>query len=442
MLIDFSLQNYSSFNSKQELSMLASTSTKENYNLNNTKEINAYGINSLLKSASIFGANASGKSNFAAALNTLKSLVLESLDSINDKAVKKVVPFLLKENVFDKPTEFEISFLAMGNMYRYGISIEQGVISEEWLYWTKTSRETQLFHREGQKVVFNQRSFSEAKSFVHKDGDSWNIEKTKPFVPFISVLSQFNGKKSVVVTDWFQKLNVISGLDDYGFKEFTIDLFEENSEFKAWALEILKSLQIEDIIVDEIEENLPLPKKSSLDDSDLDDALSKLHSFIEKNKIKKKLIKIVKVNPETGKFYSFPLSLESEGTKKLIYLLGPLYDVIKNEEILIVDEFDNKFHTLLCKFIIDLYHKSNQGASQLIVTCHDTNLLTKELFRRDQIWFVEKNPLNESEIYSLVEYKEHYTRKEGSYSKDYLSGKYGAIPLFGSIDDLGKILNG
>ena len=90
----------------------------------------------------------------------------------------------------------------------------------------------------------------------------------------------------------------------------------------------------------------------------------------------------------------------------------------------------------------DLYNKNNHGDSQLIITCHDTNLLTNELFRRDQIWFVEKNDSNESELYSLVEYKEHYTRKDDSYSKDYLAGKYGAIPLFSSVAILEDMLNG
>ena len=131
--------------------------------------------------------------------------------------------------------------------------------------------------------------------------------------------------------------------------------------------------------------------------------------------------------------------MESEGTKKLIYLLGPLYDAIRKDEILVIDEFDNKFHTLLCKFIIGLYNEKNNGLSQLIITCHDTNLLSNELFRRDQIWFVEKNNKHESELYSLVEYKEHYTRKENSYSKDYLLGKYGAIPLFSSITELDDV---
>ncbi len=443
MLIDFSVQNYTSFNSIQSLSLNASTSTKEDFNHQYVKEVNEFGINNVLKSAAIFGANASGKSNLVNGLLVFKNIMLNSLESVGDKALDAVVPFLLKDNYYDEPIEFEVSFLANEKMFRYGLSVVDGEISEEWLYWTKTSRETLLFHRDKQKVAFNQRSFPEAKLFVKKDGDGWLIEKTKPFVPFVSVLSQFDGEKSVTVTDWFQKLKIVSGLSDTGLKGFTIELFEQNSEFKTWALEILSALQIDDLNISEVESGYSLPKEfNPLDDSQIKDAGVTLAGFLAKNKVRRKIIEVIKTDKETGQSFSLPLYLESEGTRKLIYLLGPIYEVIRNDEILIIDEFDNKFHTLLCKFIIELYHQANHGASQLLVTCHDTNLLSNALFRRDQIWFVEKNQKNESELYSLVEYKEHYTRKDGSYSKDYLLGKYGAIPLFGSIAEIGDILNG
>jgi AAA15 family ATPase/GTPase len=443
MLIDFSIQNYASFNTVQTFSMNASTSTKEDFNQQCVKDINAFGIGSVLKSAAIFGANASGKSNLTEGLATFKRIILNSLDSVGEQTLDSAIPFLLKENHYDVPTEFEVTFLANGKMYRYGLSIVEDIISEEWLYWTSSSRETLLFHRDKQTVEFNQRSFSEAKLFVKKQGDVWHIEKTKPFIPFLSVLAQFDGEKSVAVTDWFAKLHIVSGLSDAGLKSFTLDLFEENLEFKAWALQILRALQIEDLRISEIERGFPIPDKSKQSsDAQLDEVVDKLAGYFSKKKIIEKVIEVVKVDKDTGKPFTLPLSLESEGTRKLIYLLGPLYDVITNDEILVVDEFDNKFHSLLCKFIIELYHQANSGASQLLLTCHDTNLLNNELFRRDQIWFVEKNPQNESEIYSLVEYKEHYTRKDGSYSKDYLLGKYGAIPLFGSITDIGDILNG
>lgn len=423
--------------------MLASSSTKEECALNNLKEVNAFGIKNVLKSSAIFGANGSGKTNLAESLKVLKMLILGSLDNVGDSASRQVIPFLLKENYFDLPSEFEITFLVFGNLYRYGIAISEGEILEEWLYWTKNSRETLLFQRERQTVNYNQRSFSEAKLFTKRIGDTWVLEKTKEFVPFISVLSQFDGEKSSIVTSWFEKLNVISGLTDKGFKDFTIKLFEEDGKFRKWAIEILKSFQIYDLNIVEVEKNLPLPKgKRNLENEELNDALSKLQGYLENTKVKEKKVDVVKIDQETGDKYFIPLNFESEGTRKLIYLLGPLYDVIVNDEILFIDEFDNKFHTLLCKFIIELYNKNNHGYSQLIITCHDTNLLTNELFRRDQIWFIEKNQSNESELYSLLEYKEHYTRKGGSYSKDYLSGKYGAIPLFSSIAILEEMLNG
>ena len=442
MLIDFSVKNLSSFNSTQELSMLASTTTQEFCDLQNVHEVNKFGIKGVLQSAAIFGSNGSGKTNFVQSLIVFKSLVLGSLDSVTEGPIKLVVPFLLKENHFDAPSELEVSFIAEDNLYRYGLSVVEGEIEEEWLYWNKTARETMLFHRTKQSVKYNQRSFSEAKLFAKKDGDTWLIEKTKPHVPFLSVLSQFDGERSSVVTRWFQKLNIISGIKDSGFKSFTVDLFDIDPDFKAWALEILKSLQIEDVSIVEYEKEFPIkPPRNVLDDKELSDAFLKLKGYIDKNSIKEKRIDIVKKTTD-GELFSLPINFESEGTRKLIFLLGPLYDVIKNNEILVVDEFDNKFHTLLSKFIIELYNKHNFGESQLVVTCHDTNLLTNELFRRDQIWFVEKNQDHESEIFSLVEYKEHYTRKEKSYSRDYLLGKYGAIPLFTSISELGELLNG
>ena len=417
--------------------MLSSTTTQELCDLQNVYEVDKFGIKGVLQSAAIFGSNGSGKTNFVESLQVLKRLVLGSLDSITESSIKHVIPFLLKEEHFDTPSEFEVSFIAEDNLYRYGISIVEGEIEEEWLYWNKTARETMLFHRTKQSVNYNQRSFSEAKLFVKKGGDTWTIEKTKPHVPFLSVLSQFDGERSSVVTRWFEKLHIISGIREAGFKRFTIELFENDSDFKVWALEILKSLQIENISIVEHEKEFALPtSKKAMDDKDLSDAVSTIKGYLDKKTIKEKRIEIVKKTTD-GEIFSLPLSFESEGTRKLIYLLGPLYEVIKNNEILVVDEFDNKFHTLLSKFIIELYNKHNFGKSQLILTCHDTNLLTNELFRRDQIWFVEKNQNHESEIFSLVEYKEHYTRKEKSYSRDYLLGKYGAIPLFSSISELG-----
>ena len=434
MLVEFTVQNFTSFNTPQTFSMLASSTTKENFKEENTFNVNKFGISNLLKSSALFGANASGKSNFVSGIQMLKGIILESLTTAESNKLSEATPFLIKPDTFDHPTEFEIVFLSKGNLYRYGISIVDNIIVEEWLYWTKTKRETKLFHRKKQTIEINKRSFSESIDFVQEKKGALYLEKTRENVPFISVLSQFNGKKSRTITEWFRKLHIISGTNELGFKMFTTELFEKNSKFKSWALDILSSLQIQDINVVEVELNFP-PKRDTNDD-DLNDVMQKVEKYIVKNKIKDKKIEIIKSNSTDDNSYTLPLSLESKGTIKLIYLLGPLFDCLVNGEILIIDEFDSKFHSLLSKFILDLYHIKNCSQSQLIITCHDTNLLTKESMRRDQIWFIEKNKNHESELYSLLEYKEHYTRRGNSYSKDYLNGKYGAIPLLKSIDNL------
>ncbi|MDM8565307.1 ATP-binding protein [Candidatus Halobeggiatoa sp. HSG11] len=403
--------------------MLASDST--HINEKNVFPVNKFGINNLLKSAAIFGANASGKSNFINSIRILQNIILNSLTEANN--LETVVPFLLKKDVFDIPSEFEITFVQQGQMYRYGISILKGKIDEEWLYWTKTSKEIFLFQRTGQTIKINKRSFTEAKDFIKEKNGKLYLEKTRENVPFVSVLSQFNGEKSHHIIEWFRKLHVVSGINEEGFKKFTINLLDQNPAFLTWALNILGSLQIKNIhIVESNQENTTKLFNGAV-------------SMKTRNKSKK--VEIVKKIEGSEQAYNIPLILESQGTQKLIYLLGPIFHIINTGEILLIDEFDNKFHSLLSQFILGLYHKENNNKSQLIVTCHDTNLLTRDLFRRDQIWFLDKNSKQESELYSLLEYKEHYTRQNNSYSKDYLAGKYGAIPLFKSIDELEIALN-
>lgn len=424
MLVEFNVQNVTSFNNNQTFSMVASTATKEDHIEQNTLNIDKFGVGSLLRSAALFGANASGKSNLIESMQILKHIVLDSLLTADSDTLDTVTPFMLKEDYFDIPSELEVSFIKENILYRYGLSIINGEIGEEWLYCNKNIRETKLFHRSGQQLDFNRTSFSEAFGFIKKDvKGEIHIAKTKPNVPFISVLSQFDGEISKQVIGWFQDLRVISGTYDFGVKGYTLNKFDTDDKFKLWALEILKHFQIEDVIVTD-------------EDHDKDKPLN----FSKKQKVKKKKVEILKkVSSEFRR--PMPIEMESEGTRRVIYTLGPIYDVIKNNRVLIVDEFDSKFHTLLSRYLIGLFHMNNIGSSQLIITTHDTNLLSKEVFRRDQIWFVEKNDHHESELFSLLEYKEHYTRKSSSYRKDYLDGKYGAIPLFDNEESLEEAIH-
>lgn len=438
MLIEFRFSNFRSFAAEQVFSMVPSSATTEDHEETSTIKINLDLMPTLLKSSAVFGANASGKSNFYKALQIFKRILMTSLEKLETPPIEGTCPFLLNQTGMDNPSTFEVSFIVKEVLYRYGLSVSQTEIAAEWLYWTRASRETLLFHRIGQTIEFNNRSFKEAKQFISiKDGIT-SLEKTRNTVPFLSVLANFDGEKSSEIIDWFERLRFASGLKNSNLESYTQNLFEKNSAFKEWAVNILKAVQIKDITIVEKEKTLDFPEISDNENSELSEVAERLRNIAIKNNFMEKELKVIK-ETSSGYTVSMPLFFESEGTIKLIYLLGALYYSIKNECVLMIDEFDSKFHTLLSRFLIDVFHNESNPKSQLILTSHDTRLLSKDLFRRDQIWFVDKNPLQESQMYSLLEYKEFYARKSDHYDRDYLAGSYGAIPLFKSVREIGEI---
>ncbi len=430
MLVNFAVKNLFSFKGSQNISMVAaSNKADEGYGANTFESV----LNGerLLKSSLLFGANASGKSNLIKSMGLIKELVLGSVQSIESSVSQKVIPYLLDSETFNMPSEMEVVFIVDDIKYRYGISVGSGKVLEEWLFFTPSSRETSLFEREGQSVVINKTSFSEASMFVkHKQ-----IEKTREDVPFVSVLAGFDGEHSTRVVDWFKKLHVLSGINDLRFKKFTMELLRKDVEFKEWLLDILKSFQISDINIVESQPELPFDSFQVKDDE--------VKVFVDSLKGLAKNIKNsdIVVTKRVGDISAeFPMSFESEGTKKLIHMLGPIYDSMKNGNVLIIDEFDSKFHTLLTKHLFNIFHHESNLNSQIVAAVQDVNLMDPAFFRRDQIWFVDKSIEGESELYSLVEYKEKSRALKRNYGEAYLKGAYGAIPLFGDFDQVESIM--
>lgn len=429
MLVNFSLSNVLSFSGAQNMSMLAASSSKDDINRVNT--INARDER-LLKSALIFGANASGKSNLIKSIFIMKDIVLNSVQSIEDNTLNRVIPFLLNKDNLNKPSEMEVVFYSSGVKYRYGISIMKGVIAGEWLYYTPNARETMLFEREMATVDYNKASFKEASLFV-KNGV---VEKTRDDVPFVSVLAGFDGEHSKNVVNWFGGLVVLSGVDEGMFSGITMKLLEESADFKIWLMKILATFQINDIFIDEVVPNFPFGNIKT-DDNDIKALFSSIQNFAKSKKTFS--LKVIK-KTTSGDEITVPIDFESAGTKKIIYLLGPIYNAIKNGSILIIDEMDSKFHTLLSRFIFKMFHSQDESGSQIIAAVQDINLMTTECFRRDQIWFVDKDVHGSSRLYSLVEYKEKQRTLKDSYSQDYLDGAFYAIPLFDNIQQVDELM--
>jgi len=422
MLVSFRVENFKSFKDLTEFSMEA---TK----LKNLKESNTYNINniSLLKSAVIYGANASGKSSLLDAMTGIKSIVKNSI-SIEKMEKYPALPFLLNSQTEDKESFFEIEFIVEEIIYRYGFEIAtNSIILKEWLFQKKLqpkARESRLFQREKQTITLGA-TFKEGKGL-----DS----KTRENTLFLSVVAQFNGIISRNIIEWFNQFNIISNIKSDEFKYNSFDKLEDE-EFKDKIVTLIKSA---DIGIYDIAK-----RKISFDELKIeDDKVEKLPEFLIKelkenglSTIETKHMQYNEDNSFIG-LKSFDLDFESDGTQKLLALSAPIIETLLKGEILVIDELDNSMHTELVYAIIKLFNskETNPNKAQLIFTTHDTNLLNQKLFRRDQIWFTQKDIYGVSELYSLVEYGKGKTRDDLVLEKNYLDGKFGGVPHIDALE--------
>jgi len=408
MLIEFSVGNFLSFKETVTFSMVAANITAKDKALD---ESNVFPIDSklsLLKSAAIYGANASGKSNLAAAIRFMKRFVLNS--SREGQATDKipVTEFMLSEETKNQPSFFEIVFLLEDKKYRYSFEIDQKRVISECLYHVPNVRETKVFER-------NMDDFEMTSIF--KEGRDV-INKTRPNSLFLSVAAQFNGEISIKILHWFfSRLNIISGIQDETYRGYTIHSFENNLH-KNQIKQFIKKLDL------------------GIDDIQID----------PNTKIVQTIRKQYSRDDRVSSQVIFTLDEdESDGTQKLFSLAGVLLETLKEGWILIIDELDARLHPIITKEIIKLFNskEANRNNAQLIFMTHDTNLLNNKEFRRDQIWFTEKDRYGATHLYSLAEYKikndaSSKIRNDASFESDYLKGKYGAIPFIGDLKHLIK----
>lgn len=426
MLLEFTIGNFLSIKTKKTLSLEA-TSIKEHLDTNVVK-LDRF---QLLRGAVIYGANAGGKSNLIKAMSTMRRIVKQSFDASSTDELG-ITPFLLSSETSNKPSFFEILFLIGTVRYRYGFEVDNTSVKSEWLFESKIKSEKPLFIREGDGIDVSP-SFKEAKDLE---------EKTRDNALFLSVLDQFNGTTAKSIMKWFSNFITISGLSHERYKNVTFKMLEDENT-KPKLLDFYKKL---DLGFDEID-----LEKSPFDTKDItklfnEEFTKQFLSDIEgKSKIDIKTIhkKYNNENEIVG-FEKFDMRRqESSGTNKVFNISGPVFDVLKDGGVLIIDELDASLHPLMTLMITKLFNSSefNKTNAQLIFATHDTNLFEYGHYRRDQIYFVEKDVYGASDLYSLVEYKEDggkKIRKDRSFEKDYIQGRYGAIPFIGNLH---KLLN-
>ena len=425
MLIKFSLRNFKTFREKAELNLLAS-----NYD-QDTHEVNVINMPRfdlrVLKSAVVFGANASGKTKLIDALGFMGRFVRNSSkESQSDDAIS-VEPFRLNSLSESEPSEFEVIFSYENTLYRYGFEVTKKYIVSEWLYQRNSTKEVELFYRDGQNFEIHKRNFNKGGK-IAKDG------LVRENALLLSVAAQFNDESATKVLKWFRKLQIISGLQEERYQGFTMSQIEK-PEIKK---EIMRLLKGADMGIHDVYPQM-------LDVSALPDSIPKeLREFIlEKSKDKDAsfysdvITTHLKYNEVIGNTSFSMDNDESSGTKKFFSLTGPILDVLHNGSVLVVDELDSKIHPNLVCEIVNLFHNKdlNINNAQLIFNTHDTNLLSSGCFRRDQIWFVDKNKYGEASLYSLTDFR---VRSNSNFEYNYIHGRYGAIPYLGDFSLLYK----
>lgn len=419
MLIMFKVKNYTSFKEETILDMRATS-----YVQHPTHVIPINDNLSLVKTSALYGANASGKSNFIAAMFFFERYIMTQF--INNKEAQdfddqtaqgkiKLEPFMLSAEE-NKASEFEIIFVHNGKQLQYGYECTADEVLNEWFYID----DSKVFERQKTVVTFGRHYQKQLNAY----------QKVPAERLYIAVLDYFldDATKTEVLSDFLsffaQEYHVYSEI-----------LFESTVKKLAGAIRINKRLF----------NDIDYRKKIERYLKSIDVGISRLdiqtEVVINRNTNEEKEEEIIRTVHEVynqegevvGEKY-FDLQQESTGTLRFLAYLQNIMELIDTGGVFIVDEMSARLHPLLTKLIVDLFQSSSNKKAQLIFTTHDISILNNAQFRRDEIVFVDKNPQGESTLYALSDLK---VREDATFNKDYLQGKYGAIPIF-DVDELIK----
>ena len=417
MLIEFKIKNFRSFREEATLSMVAST---DKLLPENTIAAPEFGGRSLLRSAVVYGPNAAGKSNLIAAADFVDEFVHSSMERKLNSPIE-VTPFLLVAEPNGGPSEFEVTFIDGEDVrYQYGFHVTTKQVVREWLVAYPKGLPQTWFERESTGDADAEPTWYFGRNLKGKN--SQVAEMTRPDVLFLSNAAKLNHRQLGRLFKWFQNSLRVIGADELSPYLYTYSAARAKGDEQAQA-RIRRLLVVADFGISGFD-----VREETYTDKDLPEEMpAELRSQL----INKKHLDVYMRHPVGSEGeVALPLEEESSGTQRLFALSGPLADVLENGWTLFVDELDASLHPLLVRYLVELFHNPqvNPKGAQLIFNTHDTTLMDCCLFRRDQIWFVEKDRLGCSHLYPLLDYS---PRKDEALAKGYLLGRYGAIPFLG-----------
>ena len=423
MLLEFSATNYRSIRDTQTLRMTASKYYK-GLEETNCFDVNVAGLPKLLRAAVIYGPNAAGKSNLLHALHFMQMFVLLS-HSHQEGQIINVSPFALNTHMGTEPSEFEIFFVQDDVRYQYGFAVNRSRVTREWLFAFPEGKAQRWYERKLDAKAGEDQWYFGSKFTGQRR--IWQ-EATRRNALFLSTAIQLNNEQLKPVFGWFQeRLAVI-----LPGAQINLQLSIDQCASEEGAQRIMEFLNSADIGISGIKvTKIPIPPvKPEMLPADMPQPLKEQVLRDMQGKAIPDIRFFHKTN--TGESVSFNFGDESDGTRKLFAFAGPWLDLLAKGHILFVDELDTSLHPLMVRFLIGLVQNSeiNTKNAQLIFTTHDTSVLDTEFFRRDQVWFVEKDREQASRLYPLSDFN---PRKGEALEKGYLNGRYGALPFIGEL---------
>lgn len=419
MLIEFSVENYLSVHEKQTLTLVANKSNDKLSNVfSDAKSANM----KVLRSAAIYGANAAGKTNFMLAMKTMADIVRNSASKFQEGDELDVTPFFLDTDSIEMPSEFEVIFIAEGVRYQYGFSATNDMIHDEWLFAYPKGRPQKWFTRVWDEEISDYTW--EYGGYLLGEKAIWQ-KSTRNNALFLSTAVQLNSSQLKPIFQWFSKTLRISGVNVWhntfsallcqGDKKSEVLKFLNNANIDIADIKVDK----DKFSVDSLPPNMPDEVKKAMAESLSDQDFYDITTYHKNNR---------------GDLIAFDIKAESHGTQKLFSLAGPWIDSCNTGRVLFIDELNDALHPKLVMYLVGLFNNPliNTSGAQLIFTTHETSILNQEVFRRDQIWFCEKNNAGESRLYPLTDYSPRKGRE--NLEASYLDGRYGAVPYITNVE--------
>ncbi len=426
MLIEFKVTNFRSIKDTQTLSMVAGNATKDKELSTNTFDSGIPKLGNLLKSSVIYGPNAAGKSNLIAAIAFVETMVLGSAKDAQVGEKIDIDSFRLDAANRLQDTEFEVHFIAEGIRYQYGFSLNKERITSEWLTAYPNGKAQYWFERQydaiSQKYEYQfSPSFAEGKA--RQERADFTIQNNL----YLSVAVQKNSHQLLPVFTWFQKkLYKILSMNQLGERRTSRLCQDVEGKNKVLAFMNSAGISVKDLMVER--KNFPIDILSSFTDEFKQQFLGDIDNVPYFD------TKFLYQSNDNQGLIPFDLSDESDGTQALFAFAARWLDLLENDQVLFVDEIDTSLHPLLVHHLVNLLHCGNSKA-QLVFTTHDTTLLSQSMMRTDQVWFVEKDKQQSTQLYSLADYS---PRPNDAIEARYLNGRYGAIPFLSKLDFYGE----